>query len=92
MHKHKLDRHYEPRQYLGREHLSLVFNAMLSASRHVGRQVIIQNMVRLGITFYTTARGSTQGPTHAKWQDFGYASRSFHMFHPLTICLAVHKT
>ncbi|EDR12267.1 uncharacterized protein LACBIDRAFT_323407 [Laccaria bicolor S238N-H82] len=92
MHKHRLDRHFKPRQYLGHEHLSLVLNTMLSASRHVGHQVIIQNMVQLGITFYTTAQGSTQGPTHVKWHDLGYASRSFHIFQPLTICLAVHKT
>ena len=59
------------------------FNAMLSASWHVSHQVIIQNMVCLGITFYTTAHGSTQGPTHARWCDLGYASHFFHWWFAL---------
>ncbi|KAJ7184184.1 hypothetical protein C8R46DRAFT_1063178 [Mycena filopes] len=67
-----LDRHYNPKIYFGRAELQIVIDTMLDASRHTGRQVIIQNGTRFLFTFHFTLRGSSMGPTHKMWRELDY--------------------
>jgi hypothetical protein len=53
---------------------------MLSSSVIQGRQVVIQSMLRMAMTFYLSARPSTLGTAHQKYKDLGHVYLRFMLY------------